>query len=230
MFTKDMSYEEIAKVFVTEYNKYFRSMYQQACAANESILKNPRKNERVWYKPYKSYHEGIHYIITFYTRALSEPEFDNVNFIWYGWFYIGDNAYAICFHTFHTSNSSKTTQNVSIFIPHFFCRYNERFLKDPKLMDYEVIHRYFLNNCIEGFKYVPSKKYPNSIYNLGNDGISFSNFDNPICFEFKTFVSWGMLYPDQKKIALEVKMKTDVQGLDLAIPADEFENDTSILD
>lgn len=230
MITKDMSYDAIVKVFVDEYNRYFRSMYQQACAANEHILKNPRGKERVWYKPSNFFQKGIHFIITFYTRAIDEPEFENVNFIWYAWFRVEDDAYAICLHTLHASNSTKTIQNISIFIPHFFYRYNQRFLKDYNLFDYEVIHQYFVNNSIEAVRYVPSKKYPNCIYNLGNDGVSFSNFDHPICFEYKTFISWEMLYPDQKRIAIDVKMKTDVQGLDLAIPADEFENNSSLLD
>ena len=114
--------------------------------------------------------------------------------------------------------------HLSVFIPHFFYRYRDRFLQKPQMKILEVMQHFFLSNYRQGMKYVPSKKYPNCIYNFSDDGVCFANTDNPNYMEYKTYVTWQMLFPDQREVALEVKMSAEAHMFDLAIPEDEFDD------
>lgn len=86
-----------------------------------------------------------------------------------------------------------TIENIT---PHFFSRYNERFLKPNgiNLSGIDIIEYYMSHNPSSSFDYdEESSRYVSSI----NDGIVLGEYINGKCLQANTFVSNNMLFKAQ---------------------------------
>lgn len=222
MDKRNLSYEEIIEQYHSDICRGFAKEYYELCEKYTLASKRPRSKERYYYPAnrFHTYMYDFNYVVNFFIRGKDEPEFDNFGDLVYAWFWKDGERYAI---TFQHDPDNPMNFHYSIYIPHFFKRYKQRFLKTRQMSDLDVMNHYFLNNWRQAFKNVPSIKYPNCVYQIGNDGVCFSNNINNRYFEYKTYITWDMLFKDQKKIALEAKLSADAHGFDLALPEDEFD-------
>lgn len=192
----------------------------------KQLIKNSRKKERVYYKPldYKSA-KGFHYMLQFFKRADDEPDKDKLGLIYYVWFIKDRGTYAVTFSRLSLTDSY-AQWHFTIYTPHFFDRYRERFLKDMSISKPEVIYRFIRGNLKMSSTGKSSDKYPNGIWVACNDGLILCNHLNNIHQEAKTFITYDMAGVDQKEFALTAKLAMIKRGFDLKLPEEDFEEYT----
>ena len=153
----------------------------------KQMVKNSVKKERVYYQPlnYKSA-RGFHYMLQFFKRANDEPDKDKLGMLYYVWFIKNSGTYAITFS--RLSYHSYAQWHYTIFTPHFFDRYRERFLKDLSISKPDVIYRFIRGNLKMSSTGHPSEKYPNCIWVACSDGLILCNHLNTINQVAKTLI------------------------------------------
>ena len=171
----------------------------------KQMVKNSVKKERVYYQPlnYKSA-KGFHYMLQFFKRADDEPDKDKLGMIYYVWFIKNRGTYAVTLS--RLSLYGHAEWHYTIYTPHFFDRYRERFLKDMSIS-----------------KPNPSEKYPNGIWVACSDGLCLCNHLNSINQEAKTFITYDMAGVDQKVFAYNAQQVLLKRGFDLRLPDEDFE-------
>lgn len=81
---------------------------------------------------------------------------------------------------------------ITIYTPHFFKRYKERFLKSD-ISIYQTMKEFFLNNSVAISRLVSE----NNMQSTVTDGIVFHNIISEYIYIAKTFVSREMLFTNQ---------------------------------
>ena len=158
------SYDEIVSLFRSDICYNFPDLYNEACRKKKRVSKKKRSCGRYYYPAIRMHSiNDFNYVINFFTRGHSEPEKDDFSDLVYAWFLKNGKKYAIVFQ--HMSDSY-IDFHFSIFIPHFFQRYRERYLKTDSMSDRDIMNHYFLHHWRQGMISVPSKKYPDGVYNV----------------------------------------------------------------
>jgi len=188
----------------------------------KQMVKNSVKKERVYYQPlnYKSA-KGFHYMLQFFKRADDEPDKDKLGMIYYVWFIKNRGTYAVTLS--RLSLYGHAEWHYTIYTPHFFDRYRERFLKDMSISKPDVIYRFILGNLKMSTSGNPSEKYPNGIWVACSDGLCLCNHLNSINQEAKTFITYDMAGVDQKVFAYNAQQVLLKRGFDLRLPDEDFE-------
>lgn len=186
------------------------------------LVKNSVKKERVYYQPlnYKSA-RGFHYMLQFFKRGNDEAEKDKLGMLYYVWFIKNCGTYAIMLS--RLSLYGHAEWHYTIYTPHFFDRYRERFLKDMSISKPDVIYRFVRGNLKMSSTGHPSEKYPNCIWVACSDGLILCNHLNSINQEAKTFITYDMAGVDQKDFAFNAHQVLLNRGFELKLPEEDFE-------
>ena len=103
-----------------------------------------------------------------------------------------------------TSNNPVLGHNYSIFIPHFFQRYKERFLNGGELNSFELFVEFFSHNQTLSVQEIHSDKYENSVYMACDQGIVLGSKINNTLYVMKTFITYDMLKGGQVEISQDL--------------------------
>ena len=191
----------------------------------KQMVKNSVKKERVYYQPlnYKSA-KGFHYMLQFFKRANDEPDKDKLGMLYYVWFIKNRGTYAISLS--RLSLYGRSHWHYTIYTPHFFDRYRERFLKDLSISKPDVIYRFIRGNLKMSSSGHPSEKYPNCIWVSCSDGLILCNHLNNINQVAKTFITYDMAGIDQKDFAFTAQQLMLERGIEIKLPDEDFEEYT----
>lgn len=104
---------------------------------------------------------------------------------------------------------------IVIYTPHLFSRYRERFIKDDRLSNEEVITSFFNKNSKTYGTDISNELMPGSIElddlskpkiaYASEEGVAFGVVMEKEVIVMKTFVSYDMLYPNQQRILLPLR-------------------------
>lgn len=89
---------------------------------------------------------------------------------------------------------NKELNLLSVFTPHFFSRYRERFIMDNNITTKQVIEKFFKNNLLTTCKV---RVQDNTFMGTCKDGIAFGKYEKGIAI-IKTFISRDMQFDKQK--------------------------------
>ena len=219
-----MSNEEILELLEDDVD-FLQYKIDENLKRYKQMVKNSIKKERVYYQPlnYKSA-RGFHYMLQFFKRANDEPDKDKLGMLYYVWFIKNSGTYAITFS--RLSYHSYAQWHYTIFTPHFFDRYRERFLKDLSISKPDVIYRFIRGNLKMSSTGHPSEKYPNCIWVACSDGLILCNHLNTINQVAKTFITYDMAGIDQKDFAFTAHQLMLERGVEIKLPDEDFEEYT----
>lgn len=203
-----MSLKEIMELLKKDY-PFFSHKIEESPKAYRKMVKNlPNRVENYFFKPleYKS-SRGFNLVLQYFKRSIEDYKKDPLGLIYYFWFVKRHGTYAIQYSLLH-----KTYYHYTIFTPHFFDRYRERFLADKTILTKDVINTFFRRNYRFGASGLPSNKYPNGYWMLCKDGLCLCNRLGGLTIEVKTFVTWEMSFSDQHKTIFEDIQRTKEIG------------------
>ena len=220
MIVDSMTYDEIIKLFEEQEKPVILRKIEKVGKDYRKISRNRRNTERVYFKPirYEST-RGFHVVINCYDEGINFPRHKRLGVFYYAWFRKKRGIHLLTY-----SRLENSIWHYSVYLPHFFDRYNERFLKDPTLSKPEIIDKYYFNNLKSATMRlrVESAKYPNDYWMACNNGLCLCNNPKGFFVEVKTFISWDMLGQDQQEFALEGKAHALKHGFDLDVPEEDF--------
>ncbi len=218
MIVDSMTYDDILKVY-WEDKKLVNHKIEAGNKFYSRMLKNARLKDRIYYEPmrFKS-SRGINYVLMFFNLDETVPGKNRLGCFYYAWFIKNRGMYAITL-----TQLNRSVYHNTIYHPHFFDRYRERFLKDKSISKQDVIHTYLTNNPKSAPGHIPSVKYPNDYWMATTDGLCLCNMLGGTLIEAKTFITWDMAGVDQKEIVLAGKQNLLKQGFDIALPDEDFE-------
>jgi hypothetical protein len=217
-----MSNEEILELLKDDIN-FLQHKIDDNLKRYRQQAKNSNKKERIYYQPlnYKSA-RGFHYMLQFFKRANNEPDKDKLGMLYYVWFIKNRGIYAITFT--RLSYYGRANWHFTIYTPHFFDRYRERFIKDLSISKPDVIYRFIRGNLKMSSSGHPSEKYPNGIWMFCSDGLILCNHMNNYNLVAKTFITYEMAGVDQKDYAFTANKVLLKRGFDLGLPNEDFED------
>ena len=154
----------------------------------------------------------------FFNLDETVPGKNRLGCAYYAWFVKNRGMYAITL-----TQLNRSIYHNTIYHPHFFDRYRERFLKDKSMSKLDVIHTYLTNNTKSATGHIPSAKYPDDYWMVTKDGFCLCNMLGGTLIEAKTFITWDMAGIDQKEIAYIGKQNLLKQGFDISLPDEDFE-------
>ena len=96
-------------------------------------------------------------------------------------------------------------------------------MKDPTISKPDVIHSYLMNNLKTVLSGHPSKKYPNSIWILCNDGLCLCKIINGFNLEAKTFVSFDMMGLERQDFINKAKDAIIMHDYEISLPDEDFD-------
>lgn len=186
------------------------------------LVNSSARRERCFYQPltYRSA-KGFDFVIQFFKRAVGEPEKDKLGIIYYARFMKNRGLHAIMISRL-SGLGQMVTWRATIYTPHFFDRYRERFLKDVSMNKVDVIHHFVLNNLKNVLGGHPSEKYPNSVWIRCNDGLCLCSHLNSINLVAKTFVTLDMAGQERQKFIHGADEAAALRGIELSIADEDF--------
>lgn len=210
MITRGMSLDEIIKEFEIDYNY----IYEQHKRLNDDnryrryILKNLKTETTHVFKPihYKT-PRGNDYMLIPITEGYNQYKKYGLELHAYLYYRLDGSDYYVVSQTSYFSNlitDQEIGYGYTFYTPHYFDRYQERYLKNKKMPRLELITSYFSNSyekgvirCSEDEELL--KKYPNNYYCYNPYGLSLGRFlteDKKIILA-TTFLSFDMLRGNQ---------------------------------
>ena len=217
-----MTNEEIVELLGDDFS-FLQHKINDNLKRYKQMVKNSVKKERVYYQPlnYKSA-RGFHYVLQFFKRADDEPEKDKLGMLCYVWFIKDHGTYAVFLSRLSLYGYARW--RYTIYTPHFFDRYRERFLKDLSISKPDVIYRYMRGNLKMSSAGHPSEKYPNCVWMACSDGLVLCNHLNSFNQVAKTFITYEMAGVDQKDFALKSQKLMLERGFDIKLPEEDFDD------
>ena len=88
-------------------------------------------------------------------------------------------------------------ESLIVYTPHFFDRYQERFLKDSSLEKSKVMQEFFINNSTAHPVRIGNEKYPDFTFMSSKDGVQLGVTLPSGVLEVRTFLSQEQLKNDQ---------------------------------
>lgn len=218
MIVDSMTYEDIMKLYWED-----KALVNHKIEAGDKfysrMLKNARLKNRLFYDPIKfTSRRGFNYVLMFFNLANDVPGKGRLGCNYYAWFVKNRGMYAITLSLVNRSSYRNT-----IYHPHFFDRYRERYLKDMSMSKQDVIHTYITNNPKSMTGDVPSEKHPDSYWMARNDGLCLCRKLSDTLIEAKTFITWDMAGYDQKEIAYKGHQFMLKRGFEVSLPDEDFE-------
>lgn len=188
MIVPAMNSQELYKEIFNDYLIVERKAYYLGLSLRRAAVKSKQKHVREIIH-YKSSHHNNWIIIV--DRAVA-------SFINYLTVYYRDR------HGLNGVSVSSNHLTLTHYTPHFLDRYNERFLKDPKLSKLDLLKQFIANNPVEAVADITDSETKQcEIFGRFRDGVGlgfkevFSEAGNEI-IHFKTFISNEMILDSQR--------------------------------
>lgn len=224
MITTSMTCEEIIKIYTKDLNEIEEFVKRTLTKEYNSMVKLYNRTKKpVDFKTRTLTLSGIKYKIIIIGVTPKKP------FIFSVYTIINDSKTgkktAIYFPSI-SPDKINIKDTVTVYTPHFFKRYNERFLKNDKLSLEELIDTYFRRN---GSKMASIKKVTKedgtidllvSAKSLDGVGLGKIDLKHSKSIILKTFISNDLLFDDQDKLRDEgeigklIKEYTDINNSD----------------
>ena len=147
---------------------------------------------------FTSHETRINYCICPFTYGWKDYKKNTLGMLTFAYFYKDYGQYVLCLRDAYPSN-------YVVYTPHFFDRYQERFLQDPTLDRISVMTKYFRSNRANFINVVPDDKRGKTIYAVTMDGVCFADDNLNGNYIMKTFVTYEMLFTNQVDIGEEGK-------------------------
>ena len=214
-----MSYEEVFELFREDLTQLNHKI-EAATKKMRKKYRNARNSERHYFTPIKYQSQrGFNYVLQFFDNGINVPREARLGFYYYTWYIQRKGVYAMML-----SQLNRQVWHFTIYTPHFFDRYKERFLKDKTISTPDAIYTFFTRNPKSSTQGVPSEKYPNGYWAICNDGICLCNHLNGFTIEAKTFIDWSLLYKGQQDLAIKAKEFMLEKGFELNVPVEDFDD------
>lgn len=218
MIVDSMTYDDILKLYWED-----KPLVNHKIIAGDKfysrMIKNARFKNRFYYEPIRfTSSRGLNYVLLFFNLADDVPGKKRLGCAYYAWFIKNRGMYAITL-----TQLNRTLYHNTIYHPHFFDRYRERYLKDMSMSKLDVIHTYLLNNTKSATGRIPSEKYPDGYWMVRNDSLCLCKALGGTLIEAKTFITWDMAGVDQKEIAFTGRQNLLKQGFDISLPDEDFD-------
>lgn len=222
MIVDSMTYSEIIKVNEKYTIRLVKEINDGLKFYSKDVSKNLFRREKHYYKPKEySVPEGLHYVIQFFDGGKAYNTKERTRFFYYCWFLKDRGLYAM-----NSSRMNRQFKHYNIFTPHFIDRYKERYLQDNTISKKEAILTFLRGNTKLSSCAFPSEKYPDCVWEAGNQGLCLCNLLDNFTIEMKTFVSYDMLGFDQKTFAVQSQDFMMKNGLELKLPEEDFKDFT----
>jgi len=224
LIVDSMTDDEIIKLFEEIEKPLIMRKLAEAGKNLRHVIKNTRNTERRKFKPIEySTSRGFNIIIQCYDEGINTPRHKRLGAYYYAWFRRKPGIHLLTY-----SCLERTVWHYSLFIPHFFDRYNERFLKDSSLTKPEIIKLYLNNNsAVAAMRLqINNARHPDEYWMTCNDGICLCTNPKGYFVKVKTFISWDMLGLDQRLFAINSKEYIQKIGRNLSVPEEFYEDIT----
>ena len=222
MIVDSMTLEEVFELYRKDLPFVNNRIKEYSKIIDKRIKYFSLHKERYYFEPMSfSTRNGFDFVIQFYKSSSNEVDvLGKSSYIQYATFVKNKGRFAIN-HTI----INKSIIQTQIYIPHFFDRYRERYLKDKSIKMSDVIYKYIMNNLksVDMKKEVPSEKYPNEYWKACHDGLCLCEKLDINFTINKTFVSWEMAKKDQKDFAVAGKNFIEDLGFEIDLPIEDFE-------
>lgn len=163
---------------------------------------------------------GFNYVFRFYKRAANDSREGKIDCEHYIWFIKRRGLFAI--RIVNQKSIYRTERKYQVYIPHFFDRYRERFLKDISIPKLEVMRCFMLCNPQGALMCFPSEKYPDSVWARCNDGLILSNQVTDEIYECKTYISFDMTFSGERRFVDLTAEEGLKRGFEFKLPEENF--------
>lgn len=199
MVVDTMTYKEIWSEINKDYDGIIKHKLEDANKAlRKKVLASSSNEDIIRLTPihFRSRTTNLNHCLIVYCLGKNDFKKQGPLFALYSYIYwkFGVHAFMVCGSKFDV---------LTVFTPHFFNRYRERFLADPSLDIEKVMDNYFINNqvtqsnpTIETGKAF-NEKYHNSIVASTKDGVLLGTKLPDNIYEYKTFLSNELLSEQQ---------------------------------
>lgn len=221
VITDTMDSKEIVAL-LKEDNSFAVHKYFDTCKHYEKLAKGySHRNDRVNFKPlsFKSA-KGFNFVFRYYKRAADDPGEGKVGIDTFVWFMKNRGIYAIS--RMEAIPPSEAEPSYQVYIPHFFDRYRERYLKDPSIPKLDVVHHYMLSNRKNASVERQSEKYPGSVWSRCDDGLVLCQQIDPNIYECKTFITFDMTYLGERIFVDFAALDAPMHGFEFKLPDENF--------
>ena len=213
-----MTYEEIIDLFKVDCAILLHKINENNKRFQKAVRESRTKGKR-YFKPITfSGSRGFNYVLQFFDYGIDYPTKKRLGLYYYAWFRKNRGIYALSF-----TKLGGSVWHFTIYHPHFFDRYRDRFLKDPNLSKPEVIFKFVRNNQKKSATNIPSENYPDGYWMACTDGLCLCHNIHNLIIEAKTFITWDMAGVDQREIGIKSQELAIKAGFDLSIPVEDFE-------
>ena len=195
MVTESMTYEEIWKEIKKDFSGIIWNKIEEGNKRFRKKIIATTVSRVVRLSPmyFQSSITKLNYCLMLYCLGKQDFKRNSALFNLFAYFYKDYGLYAF----FPTG---KRFESLSVYTPHFFDRYQERFLKDSSLKRTEVMQIFFLNNYTGVPITLGNEKYPNFVFLTSKDGVQLGLKYSSDILELKTFLSQEQLKGDQINI------------------------------
>lgn len=213
MITPKMTYQEIADIFKREFLEEVKRGYDTCFGQADKLARAVRKFNSNEFRLYGSHtkvtKQKNEFVVLFFSREKPLKGEALIRRTVYMRYRLSDGIHIATAHP-------KALDEVTFYTPHFFDRYRDRELRMPDMQKNDVINYFMAKTAATHIEDVNNPKYPNSAFGTNEEGVLLGeNLGNGL-FEFRTFISIGMLGSDQWLRSIiqqeaNIKMKEDIE-------------------
>ena len=221
VITDTMDSKEIVAL-LKEDNSFAQHKFDETYKHYEKLAKGySHRKDRINFKPlsFKSA-KGFNYVFRYYKRAADDPGDGKVGLEDYAWFTKSRGIFAV--RRIDMRGQFEGERRYLVYIPHFFDRYRERYLKDPSVPKLDVLHQYMLSNGQGALAEIPSEKYPGSVWSRCDDGLVLCQQIDPNIYECKTFITFDMTYSGERQFVDYTAEEGQKLGFEFKLPDENF--------
>lgn len=222
MIVDSMTLDEVFLLYQKDLPFVNHRIKEYCKITNKKLKEFSVSKERYYFEPMRfSTRKGFEFVLQSFKRSSDEIDaLGKSGLIQYAMFVKNRGRYAIM-HSF----INRTAMQIQIYIPHFFDRYRERFLKDKSIKMTDVIHKFLMDNLksVDMKIEIPSEKHPNEYWKACHDGLCLCEKIDSIFTLNKTFIPWDMTRKDQKEFAIAGKEFIKDLGFDVDYPFENFD-------
>jgi len=189
-----MTVQEIRNAFLNDYEQVLYRMVKIDLRKYERVLKKNKAKGSMMFEPIVFKSKNLNeYVIQLSSSGLKEIRRSGPRFKIYLIYQRPEGYYAAL-----NLESNVTNPNFYIFPPHFFQRYQERFLHQPELSQRETIMAFFQNKNTLAFQ--SELDEDGEFISVFKDGYMLGNAIDDDVVIMKTYLNFDMLKGEQIKL------------------------------